>query len=185
MRSVLLLVLGSVLLLASCSDEPENDPPAAETAQSTAPAQESVNRAEASPSAATPAPAPVAAIQTQAGPGGTQVSLVRAQVTGDVLTVQLSYQPADESYDSHDLQLEQVSVIDDTTAQRYGVLRDAQNRWQASPIPSNNADVARVLVNDGRPSVAWFKFPAPPATSRTVSINIPEVGPFDGVTVQR
>lgn len=183
MRSMMLLGAVSVLLLAACSDEENAEERAAADAAPPAP-QGSVNRAEPAP-VVPPAPAPAAAIQTQAGPGGTQVALVRAQVTGDVLTVQLSYQPADDSYDSHDVPLDQVSVIDDATAQRYGVLRDAEKRWQASPLASNDERVARLILNDARPSVAWFKFPAPPATSKTVSINIPDVGPFDGVVVQR
>ena len=35
--------------------------------------------------------------------------------------------------------------------------------------------------------VLWFlsSFPAPPEGSTSVSINIPDVGPFDGVTVKR
>ena len=113
-----------------------------------------------------------------------QVSLVRAQVTGDILTVQLSVTGANDSYTSEDLDIAQVNVIDDATSQRYGVLRDAENRWQASPIPSNNADVVR-MVGQPQPSVVWFKFPAPPPTSTTLSINVPKVGPFLGVAVQR
>lgn len=185
MRSFLLFSVGAALIVAACGEERGAGSRAAEPASSPAPVQGSVERAVEPPPATAPAGLPVAAIQTQAGPEGAQVSLVRAQVTGDVLTVQLSFQLADERIDSWDLLLDQVSVIDDTTAQRYGVLRDAEQRWQASPVPSNNADVARVAVDEGRPSVAWFKFPAPPATSQTVSINIPQVGPFDGVKVQR
>lgn len=185
MRSFLFLGLSAVVLLGACGDKPESEAPGVEDASSAPAAEGGVERVGPAAAAQAPAATPAPAIQTQAGPEGSQVSLVRAQVTGDVLTVQLSFQPVDDSYDSYDLDLDQVSVIDDTTSQRYGVLRDAEKRWQASPVPDNNAEVARVIVNNGRPVVAWFKFPAPPATSPTVSINIPEVGPFDGVAVKR
>lgn len=187
MRSVLPLTTALAGLLSACSSEGNQ---AATSSNARAPAESSAQgsvtrETPAAATAVTPTPA-AAPLETQAGPSGSQVSLVRAQVTGDVLTVQLSFQPAaDDTYNSYDLELDEVSVIDDATAQRYGVLRDAEKRWQASPVASNNAEVARVIVNDGRPEVAWFKFPAPPPTSRTVSINIPTVGPFDGVTVQR
>ena len=82
--------------------------------------------------------------------------------------------------------VEEVSVIDDATAQRLGVLRDATGRWQASPLQDATSNFISFGVSQGGGSeVVWFKFPAPPATSPTVSINIPGVGPFDGVPVTR
>jgi flagellar basal body L-ring protein FlgH len=187
MRSYKFLALAVAYLLAACSGEDNQasmsgGAGAAEATQAPE-AQGTVARQTSAPAA--PAPVPVAALQTQAGPAGMQVALVRAQVTGDILTVQLSATGPDENYKSEDLDIAQVNVVDDAAAQRYGVLRDAENRWQASPIPSNNADVVRVTVHQSQPSVVWFKFPAPPPTSKTLSINIPEVGPFLGVRVQR
>jgi hypothetical protein len=125
-------------------------------------------------------------IASGAGPEGSEVSLVRARVTGNVLTVELSYRTPDQgtSWDSYYFDVDEVSVIDDTTSQRYGVLKDNAEAWMASPL-DNDGKRIRIQTNDGKPSVVWFKFPAPPATASTISINIPEVSPFDGVTVQR
>jgi hypothetical protein len=36
-----------------------------------------------------------------------------------------------------------------------------------------------------KPGIFWVKFPAPPATSKTVSLNLPKTAPFDGVPVTR
>lgn len=106
---------------------------------------------------------------------------MKAKVTGNVLTVELSYRTPDQGtgWQSYYFDVNEVSVIDDATSQRYGVLKDNAEAWMASPL-DNDGKRIRVQTNDGKPSVVWFKFPAPPATSQTVSINIPEVSPFDG-----
>lgn len=171
-----LLVAVSTLALASCGQpKTEADPAKDSTAP---PAVERVDPAAS-------APAPTAAIQTQPGSDGLQVALTRAAVTGDVLTVQLSYTKTTPGSGGQRLTIEDVNVVDDATAQRYGVLRDATGRWQASPLETPTGDHISFGLSPGENEVVWFKFPAPPATSSTVSINIPNVGPFDGVTVTR
>lgn len=130
----------------------------------------------------TPTPAPIeAAIQEQPGPGGSRVALNRVQVTGDVLTVQLTYSGGRPTYNY--VNVSGVSVIDDATSQKISVLKDGEGKWLAAPMSGDNQ--VRAEIGQPSPSIVWFKFPAPPATSRTVSINIPEVGPFDGVPVTR
>ncbi|WP_432769207.1 MAG: hypothetical protein HEQ22_00255 [Sphingopyxis sp.] len=135
---------------------------------------------------ATPDPAPVArmpaqaAIQSQPGPDGSQVDLLKVAVTGDILTVTLRCSSA-EKYNSQSFNVEKISVIDDATSQRLGVLKDDNADWMASNVSGN------FLRTDCevKPGIIWAKFPAPPVTSPTVSINLPEVGPFDGVPVTR
>ena len=119
-------------------------------------------------------------IQTQPGPSGSVVTLNKVKVTGDVLTVQLTFTgkgavPV--------LKLDEISLIDDKTSQRIGMLKDNAGKYMASPLSSNGENLQVNLYES--PAVVWFKFPAPPATSTTVSLNIPEVAPFDGVPVSR
>lgn len=141
-----------------------------------------VVREEAPVPDATPAAAQTA-IQTQPGPEGSQVALNKVAVTGDILTVQLSYvRPGATSAEYDHPDLDQVSVIDDATSQRIGVLKDDAGNWMASPKGSGDQMDLRI---ESTPLVVWFKFPAPPATSKTVSINVPDVAPFDGVPVTR
>jgi hypothetical protein len=182
-RSLLLSLCA--LPVAACGGG--NNPPAEQTtaqasAPEAAPATGSVTReAVTPPTEPAPAPAP-AVIQQQPGPRGTQVALNRVAVTGDVMTVQLSYAGGSNGYAY--VPVDRVSVIDDATAQQIGVLKDAQGRWLAAPLGGDGKEL-RIDVGSKNPSIVWFKVPAPPATSATVSINIPEVGPFDGVPVTR
>lgn len=135
---------------------------------------------------AQPAPAPMPAtppIQTQQGPDGVRVDLTRAAVTGDILTVQLAYvAPGDQSFSDY-FPADEVSVIDDATSQRYGILKDQSGAWLAAPLFVDKN--IRPSAQKGGTAIVWMKFPAPPATSPTVSVNIPKVGPFDGVPVSR
>lgn len=120
------------------------------------------------------------AIQSQPGPDGAQVDLMKVAVTGDILTVTLRCS-SDEKINSESFDVQKISVIDDATSQRLGVLKDNAGEWMASNVGGNSLNTECEV----KPGVIWAKFPAPPATSKTVSINLPEVGPFDGIPVTR
>lgn len=126
------------------------------------------------------APAPLQAIQTQPGPGGSQVDLVKVAVTGDIMTVTFRCS-SDEKYNTKGFRVSEISVIDDATAQRISVLKDNAGNWMTSNSRGDYVNVGCEI----KPGVLWAKFPAPPATSKTVSITLPEAGAFDGVPVTR
>lgn len=181
MRAV--LVSGMAVALAGCGG-PKPAENVATPQEATLPANDAGGVARQDVSA-TPAPTPApttAALQEQPGPGGSRVALIRVAVTGDVLTVQLAYSA--NTFVSSSYPVDRLSVIDDATAQQIGILKDAQGRALAAPLETDAKQV-RLSVSKDAPTIVWFKFPAPPASSKTVSINIPEVGPFDGVPVTR
>ena len=179
-RTVRIALIGTgAVTLAACSTREETNGTAA--AQETTPVEATVTRIETPSPTPTPTQVAAPAIQTQPGPKGASVALNRVAVTGDVLTVALTYSGGTCcSY----AKIDEVSVIDDATAQRLGVLKDNAGKAMAAPISSNGKDVR---IGDSRRNTAqvWFKFPAPPATTQTVSIAIPEVAPFDAVPVTR
>ena len=177
----ILIAAMAAATLAACSVRQENaSQPAADTATD-GPGDTGVAR-EAVP-APTPAPAVTAvaaAIQTQPGPEGNSVALNKVAVTGDILTVSMTFSGG--SCCVH-LPLDEVSVIDDATSQRISVLKDNSGKWIAAPLETSGKSVGPDSFS--KPSVIWFKFPAPPATSKTVSITVPGVAPFDAVPVTR
>lgn len=191
MRKVSWMVVAGGLALAACSVE--KDKGAAADGTDTA----GVTRQEASPppTAATP-PSPPAApaaapIQTQPGPEGRSVDLLRASVAGDVLSVALTYRAATGTrsngkswHNSSHFRIDEVSAIDDATAKRLGVLKDDRGQWMAAPLSTAQPDEINVEAGDEDVQV-WFKFPAPSPETKTVSINIPKAGTFDAVPVRR
>lgn len=185
MKRLGLVSIASTALLAACS----GSGPSGEQTAATSPAntQETAPPGGVKRETVEPVPAPVAApvpaaIQTQPGPKGSTVALNKVAVTGDILTVALTYTgggcctytPVDK-----------VSVIDDATSQRIGVLKDNAGNWMAAPLYGGDDKEVRIDSSDKGGAQVWFKFPAPPAGSKTVSINIPEVAPFDAVPVGR
>lgn len=171
------LVTLTLLSLVACG-KPAGDATASATPAPTE--QGTVTRTESLPPEKPAPPAQQAVLQTQQGPRGAQVALNKVKVTGDVLTVQLTYTGEGGV---PQVKLSDVSLIDDATAQRIGVLKDNDGKWLASPLNGSGGDLSINLYQS--PAIVWFKFPAPPATSKTVSINIPDVVPFDGVPVTR
>lgn len=173
------LLATSALALAACSVRDDaNTTAAANTTTETV----GVTREEVAP----PTPAPVAvpppaAIQTQAGPKNNSVALNRVAVTGDILTVSMTFSGGTDC--CIHIPVDDVSIIDDTTSQRISVLKDNTGKYMAAPLESGGRNVGPESYRT--PSVVWFKFPAPPATSKTVSIAIPGVAPFDAVPVTR
>jgi hypothetical protein len=129
-------------------------------------------------------------IATRPGSGGLEVDLTGVAVTGDLLTVALRYRTVTDSYNDTEVSfpIDQVSITDDATSRRYGVLKDQSDHYMAAPM--SGEDSIKFIVKNGGNfkgfyEVAWFKFPAPPAQAQTISINIPKVAPFDNVGIQR
>lgn len=180
-RALMVRVLAGGIAIAGCSVRDDGNqtatqaPAASETAIGVT--REDVAAPTPTPVAAPPAPA----IQTQAGPKGNSVALNRVAVTGDILTVSMTFSGSEDCC-AH-IKVDDVSVIDDATSQRIGVLKDNTGKYMAAPLESDGRTVGPESYKS--PSVLWFKFPAPPVTSKTVSIAIPGVAPFDAVPVTR
>lgn len=178
--------LASALLvtsLAACDVKREED--AGGVASPTETPAEAVSSDNPTVAAAPAAPTQVAlaAIQTQPGPEGSSVALERVAVTGNILTVQVRYIGGKTT--GHSIDARDVSVIDDATSNRIGILQDKEGIWMAAPLVTPTSDTLHFSLGKEDPAIVWFKFPAPPATSSTISINIPKVAPFDGVPVTR
>ncbi len=181
-RSIVLAA--SLSVLAACNVRDETGAAAGNTTTATTTATTTttgVTRDEVA--VATPVPPPVqdAVIRTQPGPRGNSVSLNRVAVTGDILTVSMTFSGGDNC--CIHIPVDDVSVIDDATSQRISVLKDNTGKFMAAPLESGGKNVGPESWR--APSVVWFKFPAPPATSKTVSVTVPGTAPFDAVPVTR
>ena len=177
-RAWIAAALAGGMMTAACSVRDDANQTAAETADTTT----GVTREEVAAPTPTPVAAPpAAAIQTQAGPKGNSVALNRVAVTGDILTVSTTFSGGNDC--CVHIKVEDVSVIDDATSQRISVLKDNTGKYMAAPLETDSRSISPESYK--LPSVVWFKFPAPPATTKTVSIAIPGVAPFDAVPVTR
>lgn len=174
----------AVLALAACTakEKPTQDDTAG---AATGGVMRDEAKAEPETSPVTPMPA-ATVIQSQPGPDGSQVDLLSVKVTGDILTVTLRCS-SPQRYNRESIRVAQVSVIDDATSQRIGVLKDNEGNAMVSNLNRSSSPENDNMMVDctSKPGVMWAKFSAPPATSPTVSISLPGVAPFDGIPVQR
>jgi hypothetical protein len=174
-----LMLLALIVPVAACSVRDDGNNTTADAA--TAPEPSGVTREEVAAPTPTPTPLAAAVIQSQPGPENNTVALNKVAVTGDILTVSMTFSGS-KSCCVH-IPVDDVSVIDDATSQRISVLKDNTGKYMAAPLEVGGRNVGPADYDT--PGVVWFKFPAPPATTKTVSIAIPGVAPFDAVPVTR
>jgi hypothetical protein len=121
-------------------------------------------------------------IASQPGPNGSTWDLTKVRVTGNLLTAQFNVRPRLQEDISYIGEIDDISLVDDATAQRYTVVEDQSGRPMVSEL---SGDSLRVNTRRDEAGTVWIKFPAPPASTTTVSITLPKVGSFDGVPVSR
>ena len=184
-----LVVLSALALLTACQKEPEPTP--APQAQAQAP---NPNPAPPAPPAPAPepasnpglirepaAPAPqqqdsaVQAIQSKPFGQGT-LALTKAKVVGQILNVEFMYiPPKNEKGDykftnEHSGKLTDFAYIDEATSKRISLLQDESGKYMTDPA----AGVSNTISLAGStPKVIALKFPAPPETSTTITIDLP------------
>ena len=199
-----LVVLSAFALLTACQKEPEPTP--APQAQEQAP-----NPNPAPPAPAPPAPAPepapasnpglirepaapqqqqdpaAQAIQSKPfGDGGT-LALTKVKVVGQILNVEFMFIPAKKENGGYKYTIARTgkvadfAYIDESTSKRISLLQDENGRYMVDPSPSDKD----ISVSGSSPRIIALKFPAPPETSPTITIDFPGAGSFDSVPVGR
>ena len=120
-------------------------------------------------------------MQTQRGPDGMKVNLIKADVTGKLLTVEIQYvhtvPKGTINTVSTEYHIKDVSYIDTATSKIYGVFKDKSGSWMAAPL-NNQKKVGFMLNESGDSQTVWFMFPAPSPETNFISLNVPGVGPF-------
>lgn len=192
-----LVVLSALALLTACQKEPEPTPPPQP--------QEQAPNPNPAPPAPTPTPASnpslirePAAPQQQQDPaaqaiqskpfGQGTLALTKAKVVGQILNVEFMYiPPKNEKGDykftnEHSGKLTDFAYIDEATSKRISLLQDESGKYMTDPA----AGVSNTIGLTGNsPKIIALKFPAPPETSPTITIDFPGAGSFDSVPVNR
>lgn len=199
-----LVVLSAFALLTACQKEPEPTP--APQAQEQAP-----NPNPAPPAPPAPAPEPASApasnpglirepaapqqqqdpaaqaIQSKPfGDGGT-LALTKVKVVGQILNVEFMFIPAKKENGGYKYTIARTgkvadfAYIDESTSKRISLLQDENGKYMVDPSPSDKD----ISVSGSSPRIIALKFPAPPETSPTITIDFPGAGSFDSVPVGR
>ena len=197
-----LVVLSALALLTACQKEPEPTPPPQSQEQAPNP-----NPAPPAPPAPAPEPAPASnpglirepaapqqqqdpaaqAIQSKPfGDGGT-LALTKVKVVGQILNVEFMFIPAKNENGGYRYtsartgKVADFAYIDESTSKRISLLQDENGKYMVDPSPSDKD----ISVSGSSPRIIALKFPAPPETSPTITIDFPGAGSFDSVPVGR
>ena len=192
-----LVVLSALALLTACQKEPEPTP--------TPQPQEQAPNPNPAPPAPTPTPASnpslirePAAPQQQQDPaaqaiqskpfGQGTLALTKVKVVGQILNVEFMYIPPKNENGSykftneHSGKITDFAYVDEATSKRISLLQDESGKYMTDPA----AGVSNTIGLTGNsPKIIALKFPAPPETSPTITIDFPGAGSFDSVPVSR
>ncbi|MGI9526786.1 MAG: hypothetical protein ACR2MS_06735 [Weeksellaceae bacterium] len=117
------------------------------------------------------------AIETKVVGENIKVHLEKVQTVGQILMVEFLVEQ--EGFELQGVDASEINIIDDATSKTYGLLKDDAGNYMGSPKAIDDSEID---FNKGRISL---KFPALPAESKTVSITVPKVGTFNGITIQK
>lgn len=74
-------------------------------------------------------------------------------------------------------------VIDVGSGKKYEVLRDSDRNVVATTSKYTSGDEVKESILAGETFSAWWKFPAPPASTKKITFSLPNCEPFDDVAI--
>ncbi len=127
------------------------------------------------------------AIQTQMSTDANfDVSLIRAKVSKDVLTVQVLLKNTSSIKRNYSFDFKDVYYTDTKDKKKYYGLKDSEGHYIAGPAANwLRGGNFNVYFEPGDKAVFWIKFPAPPEATESVDIYIPWALPFEDIKIQR
>ncbi len=126
-------------------------------------------------------------LQTQlSSDGNIEGALLRCSIRDGVLTLQVSFKNLAQQNVEPSFPFADVYYTDIKEKKKYYPLRDSEGRVLAGPahdwIGGGNFEQ---WIEPGAKRIFWIKFPAPPDTTDSIDIYIPNMLPFEGVKITR
>lgn len=186
-RTPLLVITSFLLLALACKRPPEQvaTPVQAPTATS-----EAAPVTSTQPAATAPVQVPTAAPTTTANLASQDTNWkgITATVTefrrkGNTLTAKVRLANTGSEQQEPDIQYPQVYLIDTAAGKKYEVLKDEKSVYIADVLPGWNYRWYGKL-NPGDAHTVWMKFPAPPPEVKAITLQLPNMAPFEDVSIQ-
>ena len=123
-------------------------------------------------------------MQTQpSSDGNLESSLLSAKVRREVLTVKIKFKNISSKEINKRFQYDFVYYSDLDEKKKYFVLKDSEGQYIAGPINKYRYFTCDLQPDEQR--IIWMKFPAPPTTTKSIDIFIPEIMPFEEIQITR
>jgi hypothetical protein len=184
-------LLAPALLCAACSKPPEaaSQPgagtsagvgaaPAAEAGAAPAPAA-----APATAPAAAPATAATVLASQETNWSGVVAELLEMRRKGNTLTAKVRLRNGSPDKQPVEVKFEDVYLMDAANAKKYEVLRDEKGVYIAA-VRSGWNDRWYDTLEPAQSHLLWIKFPAPPSDVRAITLQLPNMPPFEDQAIQ-
>ncbi len=127
------------------------------------------------------------ALQTQlSADGNFELSLIRAQVKGEVLTFQVIFKNTSSKKRQYAFYFKDVYYTDAKSKKKYYALRDTRGLYIAGPAYDHNEGGSfNVWIEPQAKAIFWIKFPAPGKDTKSIDLYIPWALPIEDVKLER
>lgn len=191
MKRVFLIVSIAILAVACPKKEEPNTTSTATTAPNTATQAAATSAPVPVPSTATPAPASPAPGTPSSGALASQETNwngIMAEVTefrrkGNTLTAKVRFTNHGSEEPQPEVKYDDVYLVDTGAGKKYNVLRDEKGAYIAA-LNAGWADRWYHRLKPNESQVIWIKFPAPPAETKAITLQLPNTPPFEDVNIQ-
>jgi hypothetical protein len=184
----IVLPLSLAIVVLACSK------PAEQTSTATSGSAQSTTQAVSATSAPTAAPAPAPAPVSAAPAAGaiatqeTNWKGVSATVTefrrkGNTLTAKVQLTNHGGADARVEIKFSETYLIDTGAGKKFNVLKDEKGEYIAS-LKSGWADRWYGDLKPGDSYLLWMKFPAPPAETKAITLQVPGAPPFEDLNIQ-
>ena len=128
------------------------------------------------------AQAPAAIATQETNWSGVTAELTEFKRKGNTLTAKLRLRNAGAAKVRPSVDLRKCYVLDANAGKKYEVLKDDQGAYIAA-LTGSSPDNYSDEIPPAQQKIFWMKFPAPPATTRTVTLNVDGVPPFEDAPI--
>ena len=174
----LVIVLASFALIA-CKDAKKEESVESAPSSEISKSEEKVTEETTTPKVEAPA-----ALSTKSL-AGEVISVIKAKVIGKILYVEVIVNSGEKS-GLHVMDIKEINYVDDAEAKKHEVLKDDEGVYQASPLQTSGTSKLQVSTSYSKSeALISLKFAAPPESSKTITLNIPDFGSFDSIPVTR
>lgn len=130
-----------------------------------------------------PAAPPAVSASQETNLPGVVAEVTEFKRKGNTLTAKVRFRNTGTADVDVDFSYAATYLLDAEAAKKYEVLKDEKGYYIAA-LYSSTKDRYWVDLPPGASLTAWMKFPAPPATTRSVTLQVPGVPPFEDLPIQ-
>lgn len=185
-RPLLLLSIVIAIILLACNKAAETSQPSSSAAAPPAASTTTQAPPASAPAAAAPvstAPSAGALAAQETNWHGVVAEVTEFRRKGNTLTAKVRFTNRGQEEPQPEIKYDEVYLIDTGAGKKYNALKDEKNDYIAA-LSSGWHDRWYKHLKPGESQLIWVKFPAPPAETKAITLQLPGTPPFEDLAIQ-